>query len=46
MINDNYSLRKVVFVHAYQRFRFGKLENVTAHWRKLPTKLLSFKLRA
>jgi hypothetical protein len=27
---------KNVFVRAYVRFRFGKLENVCQHWRSAP----------
>jgi hypothetical protein len=27
---------KVVFVHAYHRFRLGRWEFVCAHWRSLP----------
>lgn len=46
MINDSYSLRGIIFIHAYQRFRFGKLEYVKAHYRKLPIKRFPFKLSA
>jgi len=30
---------KTVFVRAYVRFRFGKLENVCQHWRSHPGQL-------
>jgi hypothetical protein len=33
------SKTKSVFVHAYVRFRFGKLENVCQHWRSMPNQL-------
>ena len=31
-----YSKIKSVFVNAYSRFRFGKLEDVCQHWRSHP----------
>lgn len=33
---------KNVFVRAYIRFRFGRLENVCPHWRSLPGQLELF----
>ncbi len=27
---------KPVFVHSYQRFRFGRWEDVCQHWRSWP----------
>lgn len=27
---------KVIFVHAYTRMRYGRLEYVCAHWRSWP----------
>ena len=33
---------KSVFVRAYTRFRFGKLENVCQHWRSHPGQLTLF----
>lgn len=30
---------KTVFVHAYHRFRFGRWENVTSHFRSHPGQL-------
>jgi len=33
---------KTVFVRAYQRFRFGRLENVCQHFRSWPVQLKLF----
>jgi len=33
---------RTVFVRAYVRFRFGKLENVCQHWRSHPGQLPLF----
>lgn len=33
---------KSVFVNAYLRFRFGKLENVCQHYRSYPNQLVLF----
>jgi hypothetical protein len=33
---------KTVFVRAYTRFRFGKLENVCQHWRSHPWQMELF----
>ena len=35
MINHNWS-PKQVYVHAYTRLRFGRLESVRQHWRSWP----------
>lgn len=34
-----YARIKSVFVRAYVRFRFGRLENVCQHWRSHPGQL-------
>jgi len=36
---DAYNRTKSVFVRAYVRFRFGRIENVCQHWRSLPHQL-------
>jgi hypothetical protein len=33
---------KSVFVHTYWRFRFGRWERVTQHWRSHPGQLTLF----
>lgn len=33
---------KSVFVRDYVRFRFGRIENVTHHWRSFPHQLPLF----
>lgn len=33
---------KSVFVRAYVRFRFGRMENVCQHWRSYPRQLVLF----
>lgn len=38
----SYSKIKSVFVHAYDRFRFGKWEHVRQHWRSHPGQLELF----
>jgi len=37
-----YYRAKSVFVRAYIRFRFGRLENVCQHWRSHPGQLTLF----
>ena len=34
--------RRNVFVRAYVRFRFGRIENVCQHWRSNPQQLILF----
>ena len=37
-----YNNLKNVFVRAYVRFRFGRIENVCQHWRSHPGRLTLF----
>ncbi len=37
-----YNKRKSVFVRAYIRLRFGRIENVRQHWRSHPGQLVLF----
>jgi len=39
MANYAYSKTKSVFVRAYIRIRFGRLEHVCQHWRSSPYQL-------
>lgn len=38
-MDEPMSRPKVVFVRAYVRFRFARLERVRAHWRSRPQQL-------
>jgi len=42
MLNGNFLREKPVFVRAYTRIRFGRLEHVCAHYRSWPNQLTLF----
>jgi len=41
-MSNTYLRAKAVFVRAYIRLRFGRIENVCQHWRSMPYQMTLF----